>query len=78
MSVQIPQGRAGAMIAYGTYLTTRQRNKDKEEETSKTLHAISRKDDRKNDHKIRLPGSPLGCVFFGNGFSVSVYLRRRR
>lgn len=33
MSLQIPQGRAGAMIAYGTYLTTRQRNKDKEKET---------------------------------------------
>lgn len=34
MSVQIPQGRAGAINRLGTYLTTRQRNKDKEEETS--------------------------------------------
>lgn len=52
MSVQIPQGRAEAINRLGTYLTTRQRNKDKEKETSKTLHAIYRKDDRKKDHKI--------------------------
>lgn len=36
MSVQIPQGRTGSHDRLGTYLTTRQRNKDEEEETSKT------------------------------------------
>lgn len=40
ISVQIPQGRIGGHDHLGTYLTTRQRNKDKQEETSKTLHAI--------------------------------------
>lgn len=58
MSVQIPQGRAGAMIAYGTYLTTRQRNKDKQEETSRTLHTIYPKDDRKKTTKDQAKISP--------------------
>lgn len=60
MSVQIPQGRAEAINRLDTDLPTiRQRNKDKEEETSKTLHAIYPITTRKNDHKIRLPGSPF-------------------
>lgn len=42
--------------------TTRQRNKDEEEETSKNVARQIPKDDRKNDHKIRLPGSSLLCL----------------